>query len=168
MISSSRTFSWPLTFWQFLFWIFTYIISITLLFMTWLAKMCVSPTKPLSSWTTEFAFKLYEIFSMFWAILYWNLTAVRANKLLWFKWTCILLIIHRLSTIFPSTEIWIFAFKALKICINCHCILTRFIMIRRFRIFELFIFIAAFEFQSFQRHGLNFIEYFRIIFYKWR
>lgn len=76
MIPTRRTFPRPFTFRQFLFRIFTYVVTITLFFMTWLTEMCVSPTKPLGCGTTKFAFKLNKIFAMFWTILYRNLTTV--------------------------------------------------------------------------------------------
>lgn len=135
MVTTYGTLPWPLTFWQLLLRIFTNIISITLFLMTRLAKMCISPTKPLGGWTTIFTFKLNKVLSMFWTILNRYLAAIWANKFLRLKCTCILWLIHCLSTVLSSTEIRIFTFKALKIGIYCHCIFVRFLEIGRFTVF---------------------------------
>ena len=134
MVSSYGTFCRSFTFRQFLFWIFTDIISVTLFLMARLTKMSVPPTKPLGCWATIFTFKLNKFFPMFGAVLYWDLAAVRANKLLRFKWSCILRLIHSLCTILSSSEISIFAFKTFEVGIYSHSIFVRLLKIRRFRI----------------------------------
>lgn len=135
MITSYWALFWTWTLRQLLFWILAYVVTITLPFMTWFTKMSVTPTKPLSSRTTIFALKLYEIFSMFWAIFNWNFTAIWTYQLLGLKWSCILRLVHGLCAVFPATKIWIFTFKTLKISVNGHGILIGFVKIRRLRIF---------------------------------
>ena len=130
MITPRWTFSRTLTFRQFIFCIFTHIISITLPFMTWFTKMSISPTKPLSNITTKFTFKFNEIFSMFFAILYWNLTTIWTNQFFRIIISLIICLIHCISTIFSSTKKWILTFETLKIGINCHTIFIWFIIIR--------------------------------------
>lgn len=146
MISSYRAFSRSFTFWQFFFWIFTYIISVTLLLMARLTKMSVPPTKPLGCWATKFTFKLNKVFSMFWAVLYWDLTTVRTNEFFRFKWSCILRLIHSLCTILPSSEISIFAFKTFEVSIYSHSIFTGLLKIRRFRILQSFVLVTTLKF----------------------
>ena len=132
MIPSYRTSSRTFAFWQLLFRIFTDIITTALPFMTRLTEMSISPTKPLSNTTTELAFKFYKIFSMFWTILNWNITAARTYQLFWFKRTssCICFI-HCSHTIFSSSKIWLFALETHEICIDYHRIFLRFTIIRR-------------------------------------
>lgn len=146
MVSSYGAFSRTFTFWQFFFWIFTDIISVTLLLVARLAKMGVSPTKPLSCRATKFTFKLNEVFSMFWAVLYWDLATVGANEFFGFKWSCILRLIHSLCTILPSSEISIFAFKTFEVSIYCHGIFIGLLKIGRFRILQSFVLVATLKF----------------------
>lgn len=117
--------------------------------MTGFTKMSISPTKPLSCRTTKFAFELNKIFTMFRTILNRYLTTVWANKFLSFKLSLILGFIHRISTIFSTTKIWIFAFIAQKICIYCHRIFIRLLIIRGFRINKLLIFQTLLKFEPF-------------------
>lgn len=130
VITSNRTFSWSLTFWQLIFCIFRYIISITLPFMTWLTKMSVTPAEPLSYWTAKFTFKLYKVISMLRTILNWNITTTWTNKLFRIKALSILSIIHNFSTILTPSKIRFFTFKTHKICIYGHGIIFRFIIVK--------------------------------------
>lgn len=166
MIATYWTFIRSLAFWQFLFWIFANIVSVTLLFMARLTKVSISPTEPLSRWTTKLTFKLNKILTMFWAVFYGNLATVGANKLLCLKRACVLLVIHCVCTIFTTTKIGIFTFKTLKIRIYCHCILIWLLIIGWFRIFKLLIFVTTLKFKPLKRHGLDFIKYIRVILYK--
>jgi hypothetical protein len=131
MISTNRTFTRTLTFWQLLFCIFWHIVSITLFFMTGFTKMSISPAKPLSCWTTKFTFKLYEINTMFWTIFNRNVTTFRTNQLFLIVSLNILSIIHNFSTIFSTSKIRFLTFETHKISIYRHCILFWFIKIRR-------------------------------------
>lgn len=146
MVPADRALFGPWADRQFLLRIFAHVISITLSLMAWLTKVCVSPAKPLRSWATVLALELNKIFPMFGAVLYRNFAAVRANQFLRLEGTCVLRFIHRLSAIFPASKIGLFAFKTLKVSINCHSILIRLLKIRRFGIFKLLIFITLFKF----------------------
>lgn len=127
VISSNRARSWTWTFRQLIFSIFTYIISITLPFMTRFTKVSISPAKPLSNTTTEFTFELNEIFAMFWTVLNRNITTFRAYQLLSFeRASCILRLIHCCHTILSASEIRTFALETHKIGIDDHSVIFRF------------------------------------------
>ena len=132
MISSNWTFAFSCTFWQLLFRILPHIVSLTLFFMPWLAKICISPTKPLCDTTTKFTLKFNKIFTMLRTILYWYLTASRTYQFFGFERTTnILCFIHGSYTIFSSTKIRFFTFKAHKVSINDTCVFFWFPKVRR-------------------------------------
>jgi hypothetical protein len=83
------------------------------------AKMSVSPTKPLCSTTTILAFELNEIFSVFWAVLNRNVTTARANQLFCFEPIDVLLI-HCFGTVLSSSKIRRFTFKTHEIGVYSH------------------------------------------------
>ena len=103
-------------FWKLVFAFSRNIISWTLLFMTGLTKMGVTPAKPLSHRAAEFAFKLYKISSMFFTIFNSSTDtysrAFSADKLFFFK---ILITILPSFTIFHPSEIRFWTFEALII-----------------------------------------------------
>jgi hypothetical protein len=105
--------------------------------------MGVSPTEPLRCWTAILAFEFNVISAMLWTIFYWNFTAILANQLLWFKGTRILLFSHGFCTVLSPSKVRVLTFETLKICIDCNSILLRFLIVRRFWIFELLIFLTA-------------------------
>lgn len=117
--------------------------------------MCIAPTKPLSCRTTEFALKLYKIDPVFWTILDWDVTTFGTNQLFWIVTLNILSVVHNLGTIFSTSKVRVFTLKAQKICVDGHCIFTRFIEIWRIFIYKLVVLFAFFEFQSFSRHFLD-------------
>ncbi len=126
MITSNRAGSCTCTFGQLIFCIFTYIISITLSFMARFTKMSISPAKPLSNTTTKFTFELNKIFTMFWAVLDWNITTIWAYQLFCFKRTsCILRLVHRCHTIFSASKVRTFAFETHKVGVNDHSVIFR-------------------------------------------
>jgi hypothetical protein len=125
--------------------------------MARLAEMGVTPAKPLGGRTTVFAFEFDVVFAMLWTVLDGNLAAVLTYQLLGLKTTRVLLLTHCLSAIFTASEVWIFAFKAFEVCIDCNCILLWLLIIWRLRIFELFILITPFKLKSFNRHLFNFV-----------
>lgn len=156
MISTNWTLSRSLTFWELIFCVFWNIISIALLFMAWLTKMGVPPTKPLGNRTAKFAFKLNKIVSMLWTIVNRNITTSWTYKFfrIIFLWiSCI----HHISTIFPTSKIGLLAFITHKVGINCHCIIFWLIKVRRFFIGQSFILVALLKFKTIQGHFFYFI-----------
>jgi hypothetical protein len=131
MIASNRTGLRPHTLWQLLLCVLTYIVTIALPFMARLAKMGVTPTKPLSYTATKFAFELNEVFAVLRAVLNRYLTAIRTNKFSSIKRSsCILGLVHSSDTIFAPSKVRIFAFKTHKISIDNAGILFRLSKIR--------------------------------------
>ena len=125
MITSDWASSWAWAFGQLIFCILTYIVSIALSFMARFAEVSIAPAKPLSNTTAKLTFKLNEIFSMFWAVLHWNITTFRANKLLCFKRSTSILFVHGCHTIFSSSEVRPFTFEAHEVSIDNHRIILR-------------------------------------------
>ena len=123
--------------------------------------MSISPAKPLSNTTTKFTFELNKIFTMFWAVLDWNITTIWAYQLFCFKRTsCILRLVHRCHTIFSASKVRTFAFETHKVGVNDHSVIFRLSEVNwslfcKFRIR----FLKFLKFESIQRHCLySFIE----------
>lgn len=76
MVASDWTLLGPLALRELFFRVFAHIISTTLLFMAWLAKMGVAPTEPLGYAAAELAFEFDEVLAVFWAILDGNVTTI--------------------------------------------------------------------------------------------
>lgn len=79
VIASDGACPWTCAFRQLVFCVFTHIVSTTLLFVTRITKVSVSPAEPLGDATTEFTLELYKIFSMLRAVLNRNIAATRTN-----------------------------------------------------------------------------------------
>lgn len=79
MTPPRSTFPHPLTLRQPIFSISTHRITTALSLMARLTKVSVSPAKPLRYVATIFAFKLHEVYAMFWAILDRDLAAIRTH-----------------------------------------------------------------------------------------
>jgi hypothetical protein len=80
--------------------------------MAGLAKMSITPTKPLSNTTTKFTFELNEIFSMLRTILYRYFTAIWTDKLLSLKTSPSISFVHSCHTVFSASEISSLALEA--------------------------------------------------------
>lgn len=137
------------------------VLSFTLLLMTSLTEMGVSPAEPLGNRTTESALKLNVLFPVFRAVLNRDLAAVRTYELLHVELTFVLLgcILARFS---PS-KIRFFAFETLIIGKYRQRIICWFIEIRTVRTNQFLIFFAAFEFQSLSAFALNLLVYFVVL-----
>lgn len=140
VIASDWTPFSPQTFWQLLFSILAHVVTLALSLMARLAKMSISPTKPLGNTTAKFTFKFDKIFAMLRTIFNRDLTTSRADELFWLEIsTCILCLIHGRYTIFPSSKIRLFTFETHEIGVYYACILLWFPEVRGFFIFQLFI-----------------------------
>ena len=95
-------------------WLSWDIITRILPCVTWLTEMGVSPTKPLSYITTEFTLEFYVICSMLRTIFFtssYKLSCTfSTHKLFRLKYLIRLFLLN--STIFHTTKISLFAFKA--------------------------------------------------------
>lgn len=121
--------------------------------MAIITKMSTSPAKPLTNIATEFTFKSYKLFSMFFTIFSFYRTTLRTNQFISFIWsrrTC-WLFIHHLRTVFSSTIIWFFTFEAFKVSVDCHCILYRLIKVHRFFISNFLVFLKLLKFKTIKR-----------------
>ncbi len=140
MVPSHRTFTRPSTFRKLLNSVFTHIISLALPFVARLAKVCISPAKPLGNTTTKFTFELYKIFAVLRTILHWYLAASWTDQFFGFEVsTCILCLIHGRDAIFSSTKVRLLTLKAHEVSINNACILFGLAVIGRLFILELLI-----------------------------
>jgi hypothetical protein len=80
----------------------------------------------LSDAAAKLALELDEVFTVLWTVLYWNFAAIRTNEFLRVECpSCILCFVHCGYTIFPASEIRLFALKTHKICINYACVFLR-------------------------------------------
>jgi hypothetical protein len=80
--------------------------------MAGLAKMSITPAKPLSNTTTKFTFELNEVFSMLRTILYRYFTAIWTDKLLSLKTSSSISFVHSCHTVFSASEIRSLALEA--------------------------------------------------------
>lgn len=134
MLTTDWAILWPFTLWQLLFSHLTQILSFGLSVVAFITEMGAPPTKILGKVATEFAFKRYKLFPMFFTIFCWNRATLWADEFwrikvwgIWFVW-----VIHHFSTVLSAPKIWFFAFITLKIGINSHGILNRLFVIFRF------------------------------------
>lgn len=136
MVASNRTGLRSHALRQLLLRVLTYIITVALPLVAWLAKMSVTPAKPLSYTATKFAFELNEVFAVLRAILNRYLAAIRTNKFGSIKGSsCVLRLVHSSNTILAPSKVRIFAFEAHKISIYNAGVLFRFSKIGRVFIF---------------------------------
>ena len=140
MLSSNWTPLLPFTLGQLLFRKSRYILSRYLLLMTRVTKMSISPTKPLSYWTTKTTFKRYILLSMLLAVSHLNWTARWTYQLLWIEFL-VSSLVHRLCTVLAASEVRISALETLKVSIDSHSKLSLVFIKRRFRISQLLIFL---------------------------
>ena len=139
MVPSHRTSTHPRTLRQLVFRVLAHIVSITLLLMTRLAEVSISPTKPLSNTATEFAFELNKVFSVFGTVLDWYVTATRTDELFSFERTSSssILLIHGSDAIFSTSEVWLLTLETHEVGVNNHRIFFRFAEVRRSLVFQL-------------------------------
>lgn len=133
---------------KFLFRVFAYIIAVALTLVARLAEVSISPTKPLSCRTTILTFELNEILAVLVTVLNRNFAAVGAYKLLWLERPSILRLVHSFGAILPPSEVWVLTFEALEVGVYSHCILVRFLKIRRLWILQLLVFVASLKLKS--------------------
>ena len=145
MIASHRTLVWTQTLRQLVFRVLTHVVPLTLSLVARLAKVCVTPAKPLCSRTAKLTLELNKVFPVFGAIFNGHLTAIGADQLFGVVGSLILSLIHGISTVFSASKVRLFAFEALEIGVDGHSILVRFSEIWRVFICQFFVLHALFE-----------------------
>ena len=121
--------------------ILTNIVTVALLLVTIIAKVCIAPTEPLSYTTAILAFEVDEVsavlFTVFNATLHRRRRAFAANELFWFKF----LLLHCVNTVFFASEICIFAFETLIVSEFVHRVCLKVVEIEIIFVFKSWILI---------------------------
>ena len=117
-----------------------------------------SPTEPLCYTTTEFAFELDEVFSVFRAVLHGYFAAVGADQFFGVEVAACLGLVHGSHAILSPSEVGFFTLVALEVGIDGHGVLLWLAVVAGFFVSELGVtLLQLLELQPFQRHALDFL-----------
>lgn len=158
MIPTYCTFLFSLTSWQFLFRQTRDILAINLPLMAIITEMGVTPTKPLSYWTTESAFEGDELFSVFCAVCCLLRATWWTDQLLWIKFLSLLWISHSLGTALPTPKVRLMTLITLKVSVNSHRIFLFVFEVMRTWIFQFLVIVSFLMHQPLQ----SFLFYFAV------
>jgi len=165
MFNLQRTSFFARSFWKITLLFPRHIVTIILASMALISKVCVSPTKPCSNGTTEFALKFDEICSVYSAICIRHsfCTTTWTNKL---RWIILFTIIVLLTFFFPS-EIRLFTLKAFIVGESVHCIEVKFLIVYIRRVVWPFVVLHAFKFKPFLSFFSNLLVQTYILPHRW-